>query len=294
MPSSITPLASTGFAAARPRATPPIPPTPPMRPAADRALAIAATSWVAVAVAGQLVFAAYIVALYGRALVGGEPRLWNRVVPHAWVPGATGPNLVFATHVLCAALLLACGALQLVPAVRRHAPRFHRWNGRVFMVAAMAAAAGGAAMVAMRDTAGNLVQHAAILGNAAAIVLFAALAWRAARAHRFEAHRRWALRLYLVASGVWFFRIMLMAWIAVNRGPVGFDPDKFEGPALEAIAFAQTLLPLAVLELHFLVRARGGPLARLGFAATLLALTLLTALGIGAASMIMWIPRFQA
>ena len=100
-----------------------------------------------------------------------------------------------------------------------------------------------------------------------------------------------ALRLFLVVSGVWFFRIGLMLWIVVNRGPAGFDPVTFSGPFLTILSFAQYLLPLAVLELYF--RAQRSTMAgvHVSMAAGLTVLTLVTAGGIAAATMLMWLPR---
>jgi hypothetical protein len=127
--------------------------------------------------------------------------------------------------------------------------------------------------------------------NTAFVIAFATLAWRAARARRFDAHRRWALRLYLVVGGVWFFRIGLMAWIVANRGPAGFDPKSFTGPALTALAFGQTLVPLAILEAWLRARASRSAPARLAAAGLVGAATLATAFGVAAATALMWLPR---
>lgn len=60
---------------------------------------------------------------------------------------------------------------------------------------------------------------------------------------RFDSHRRWALRLFLVVGGVWFFGIGLLASIVANQCPVGFNPNPFSGPFLSVLSFAQFLLP---------------------------------------------------
>lgn len=101
------------------------------------------------------------------------------------------------------------------------------------------------------------------------------------------------LRLFLAANGVWFFRVGLMLWLVVNKRPAGFDPVTFQGPFLTFLAFAQFLLPLAVLELY--LRARDGASAprRAVMAAGLCALTLAMGGGIAAAFMGMWLPHLQ-
>ncbi len=260
---------------------------------ADRALKAAATSWFGVAVLGQLVFAAYVIAFYGGAAVQGQFSTWNKVAAHAYVAGDTFGNAVVALHLLFTVIAIAGGALQLVPAVRRLAPAVHRWNGRVYLLSALVLGAGGLVMLWTRGTVGGLVQHIAISINGVLILGFAAMAWRHALARRFDVHRRWALRLFLAVSGVWFFRIGLMAWIVINQAPVGFDPKTFQGPFLTVLSFAQFLLPLAVLELYFRVQQHAGARGRVAMAGGLFALTLLTALGIAAATMILWRPHMQ-
>ena len=255
-----------------------------------RAMKVAATAWFAVAIAGQLLFAAYVVAFYGRAAARSDFAAWNRVLAHGYVAGDTAANTVLASHLAVAVVVLAAGAMQLMPAVRRRWPAVHRWSGRAYLAAVFVASVGGTWFVWARGTVGDAGQHVGITLNAALIVACAVLAYRAARARRFDAHRRWALRLYLAANGVWFFRIGLMAWIVVNQGPAGFDSKSFTGPFLSFLSFAQYLLPLALLELYFLAQ-RGGPRARLAMACGLGAATLVTAGGVAAASAILWLPR---
>jgi hypothetical protein len=272
--------------------------TPAVTPANERSVHIAGTAlkaaaafWYVVAVLGQLMFVAYVIGFYGRAAARGEFATWNKVLPHGYVPGDTFGNLVVSLHLAFTTVVIVGGALQLLPIVRRLAPRFHRWNGRVYLSAALIMSVGGLVMVATRGAVGGVAQHVAISLNGLLILGCAALAYRYARARRFDVHRRWALRLFLAVSGVWFFRIGLMAWIVVNQGPVGFDPKTFQGPFLTFLAFAQYLLPLAVLELYFRAQASAGALHRFAVAAMLFVLTLVTATGIVAASMIMWLPR---
>lgn len=248
-------------------------------------------AWLAVAMAGQLVFAAYVLGLYGRAAANGQWEQWSRVTPRGYVPGDTLGNLVFGTHLLFTVVVVLGGFVQLVPALRRHAPAVHHWNGRVYLGAAVVLALGGITLMLTRGTVGSAWQQAGTGLNGVVILLCAALAWRHARARRIAQHRRWALRLFLAVSGVWFFRIGLMAWLMIHRAPVGFDPETFSGPFLTFLAFAQFLLPLAVLELVFRAQASTHTGLRLGTSVLLLGLAALTALGVVGATLVMWWPR---
>jgi hypothetical protein len=255
------------------------------------ALKWAAGFWFAVTAAGQLFFVAYLAMFYGGAVMRGNLAGWNKVVAHAYVPGSAVGNTVFGTHILMAAIIMLGGLLQLVPQVRARWPVFHRWNGRVYVVSAVAASLAGLWMVWFRANSGDLVQHLGITLNATVVMLCAFMAVRHAMARRLVVHRRWALRLFLAVSGVWFFRVGLMFWIAINKGPAGFDPATFTGPALNVLSFGQTLLPLAVLELYLGAQAGGGAVGRIAMAAGLVLLTLAMCLGIGVAAMAMWLPH---
>jgi hypothetical protein len=258
----------------------------------NSALQAAATCWFVVAGVGQLMFVAYLFGFYGRTAILGQFEAWNQVFPRSYVAGDTVHNTVVAMHLAFAALITAGGLLQLMTGVRRWFPRFHRWNGRVYLVSAFVMGVGGLAMVWTGTNVGDLSQQVAISINAILVMLCAVMVLRHALARRFALHRRWALRLFLVVSGVWFFRIGLTSWILVNQGPVGFDPDRFTGPALTTIAFGQYLLPLAILQLYFHTQDRAGSRGRAVMATGLFASTLFTAVGIVAASMMLWLPNF--
>jgi hypothetical protein len=258
---------------------------------ARKALNAAATSWFFVAVLGQLMLVVFVVGFYGRAAAQGHFETWNKVLPHGYIPGDTAGNLIVSMHLVFATLIIVSGALQLTTGVRRLFPVFHRWNGRFYLVSAFVMSLGGLAMIATRGAVGGPGQTIAISINAVLVMAFAGMTLRHALVRRFDLHRRWALRLFLVVSGVWFFRIGLMFWILVNRGAVGFDPHTFRGPALTIIAFAQYLLPLFVLELYFRAQRSTAPRTHVAMAASLAVLTLATATGIFAAIMMMWLPR---
>jgi hypothetical protein len=262
---------------------------------ADAALRISARFWFLVAVAGQWTFVAYILGFYGVAAVQGNLTAWNGVLPHGYVPGETLGNFALAGHLLFAAIITVGGPLQLVPLIRARFPRFHRWNGRTYIFTAVTMAVTGLYLSSSgRTTAGDASQGLGIGINAILILIFAALALRHAIARNFVTHRRWALRLFLVVSGVWFFRVGLMFWFTLHQGrPVGLTLDPFAGPFLTFLAFAQYLLPLAILELYFRTQDHAGAAGRFAMAAGLVVLTLAMGVGIFTATVGMWLPRIS-
>lgn len=245
-----------------------------------RPLPSAVGLWFLVAATGMLIFAAYIGVSYGAAALGGRPG------ESRWVAGDGLGNSMLSVHLIFALLLTVIGVLQLVAPLRRRVPGLHRGLGRIFMVGALLASVSGFYLVWVRGTVGGPVMHAAISLNGVLIITFAVLAWRHARARQFDVHRRWALRLFIAVSGVWFFRVGLMLWLMLWQRPVGFDPQTFTGPFVYALSFAQFLVPLAVLEIY--LRAHG---RSLGLSIALVLLSVATAGGIFGAAMGLWLPR---
>lgn len=285
VPAVAASVASRGGVACRESLRPRLPP-------AARLLRAAAVAWFGAAAVGQLAFAVYVAGFYGRATATGHPERWNEVMPHGYVAGDTFFNLVLGLHLAFAVVVTVGGVLQLIPAIRRSWPAFHRRLGRTYLAAAAVMAVGGLVMVWGRGAVGDLPQHVAISLNALIVLACAAAAWRHARARRFDRHRVWALRLFLAVSGVWFFRVGLMAWIVANRGPAGFDPERFSGPFLTALAFGvYVVLPLGVLELYLRAQRGRRDGARYAMAGVLAALTLTMTAGIAAATALLWLPR---
>lgn len=258
------------------------------------ALRFAAAAWWVVSIAGHALFGAYIAGTYGWATLHGDWAAWNRVWPTGHVSGEPAGNLVVAAHVLLAAVVACCGPLQLIPALRRRAPWFHRWNGRIYVTVSMLVGLAGLAMLAGGRSLVGASQNGNVGINGILLVICAALAWHRARKRDFAAHRRWALRLFVLAAGVWLFRIGMAAWIAISGGIVGFDPATMRGPALWTLALGAWAVPLLVLQAYLHAersRATGG---RYAVAALLMVLTAATAFGVYRATVGMWLPPMLA
>lgn len=258
-----------------------------------RPLRMAATAWFALAATGQLLFVAYLFLLYGRAALHGDWAVLNKVMPHGYVAGDTAGNLAIALHITLAAYITVAGLIQLVPQIRARVPALHRWNGRIYLVCVSAACIAGLYMVWVRGSIGDLSQHLGITLDALLVLVCAGMTVRHAMARRIVVHRRWALRLFMVANAVWFYRVGLMFWVLINHGPVGFDPKTFTGPTLTIVSFANSLLPLAVVELYLRAQERGSPRQRKAVAATVGLLSLAMAIGIFGAVVGLWLPNVQ-
>jgi len=261
---------------------------------ADKLLRASTGFWFVVALVGQFAFAFSIAAFYGLTALRGDFQAWNKVLAHGYEAGATMGNAALAGHIIFATVINIAGALQLIPGVRNRFPAFHRWNGRVFVLGAFTQAITGLYLtLSGRRIVGDVTQHVISVLGAVLIMFCAGMALRYAMARDFTTHRRWALRLFLVASASWFFRLGFFLTV-VLFGPVGFDPTTFSGPLLTFWSLAQYLLPLGVLELYLFAQDHPGALRRMATASVLFVLTLAMGAGIAAVAMAAWVPNVKA
>jgi uncharacterized membrane protein len=259
---------------------------------ADAVLNAAARFWFVVAVIGQLIFAFAVASFYGLTAFRGDYHGWK--ITHGYIPGVTKGNLAVAMHLASAVIVMLAGAVQLVPQVRKRFPVFHRWNGRVYILTAVSLSLAGLYITWIRGSVGDFTEHIGSTINAILIWLCAALALRYALARNFKSHRRWALRLFMVVSASWFYRLAFFLTLLVFKRPIGFDPVTFTGPFPTAMIFAQYLFPLAVLEIYLRAQDSPGALRRMATAGMLFALTLAMAAGIFAVTMVKWVPQVKA
>ena len=255
-----------------------------------KVLKTTASFWFIIAVLGQWLFATYVGAFYGGAAVQGDFMKWNRVLPHGYVEGETMGNLATAIHVFLAVAILVGGPLQFIPAIRNRFRKFHRTNGRLYVGLVVLVSLSGTYMVLSKGTISGLIGDISININALLVFIFSVLTIRTAISKKFEAHNQWAFRLFLVANGVWFFRIGLMFWLMIMGGPVGFDPATFRGPFLIFLGFGQYLLPLLIYQLY-LKSKKAEPTGKFLMSILLFICTLITGIGVFAATMGMWLPR---
>lgn len=254
------------------------------------ALKGAGVIWFLTAAIGQLAFVYFIVVYYGGRTLAGDYAAWNdKPLIDGYTPGDRMGNVMFALHVLPAAVITFGGLLQLIPQLRNRFPSLHRWNGRLFLFIAYSMAIGGLALTWGRGTYLSVFPAIAISINALLILAFGAVAWRLAVQGNIDAHRRWALRTFITVNGVWFFRVGIMAWIILNQGPVGMA-NNLGGPADIALAFGCYLIPLAVLEIYFVAQRAGNSAAKFAAALLVLVMTGVMAVGIFGTIAMMWTP----
>lgn len=158
------------------------------------------------------------------------------------------------------------------------------------MLAAITSVA-GFYLVWTRGVPGGILGHIAISLDAVLILVFGGLAMNFAMKRQFDRHRRWAMRLFMVVSAVWFFRIGLMFWFMATGG-IGINPETFEGPFITFIYFGQMAVPLLILGGYFFAQKNKNAVVKTGTAAVLFLATGIMLMGVFAATFGMWLPRF--
>ncbi len=202
-----------------------------------------------------LLFGLYILAFYAGALAVGALDDWNTVLPRLYEPTTPAATVGIGLHFAAGGIILVLGSIQLVEAIRARYPALHRWIGRVYVTAAVAAGAGGLVFIAVKGTVGGIVMDVGFGLYGVLMVLAAVQALRHARAGRVEQHRVWALRLYALAIGSWLYRMDYGFWFLL-ADRAGHTSD-FRGWFDMVMAFFFYVPNLLVVEA--LVRARRTP-----------------------------------
>ncbi|MGH8241982.1 MAG: DUF2306 domain-containing protein [Steroidobacteraceae bacterium] len=262
-----------------------------LEPASRAVLDASARLWWVVTALGQWIFAFYVAAFFGTRLArDGLEGLKDSHLFNGYIPGDDIGNAAVAAHVVLAIVIMSVGPLQMLPQIRGRFPILHHWMGRSYILAAVTASVAGLYLIWSRPIFGPLSNNIATSLDGVLIVSFAAIALRHAIARDIATHRRWALRLFMVASSVWFLRIGFRLWDFLTGG-VGIDEKSFSGPFVVTWHFGQFLLPLAILELYFRARDSEDPRARAAMAGGLFMISILMGIGAFLVATNSWLAR---
>jgi hypothetical protein len=249
---------------------------------------LAATAWLSAAF-----FGTYIVFFYAGAIAVGTPAQWNANLPGLFEPRAPIGTAGIAAHFAAGGIILLLGPIQLIARIRNGAPAFHRWAGRLYVLAAFTAGLGGLSFIAANGTIGGAAMNIGFGGYGALMVLASVQTWRHARARRapgrLAKHRAWAIRLFALAIGSWLYRMDYGFWILFTGG-AGHTSD-YRGAFDLAMDTAFYLPNLAVAEAFIRARAAPGrPALQSGAALLLVAVAGFIALATYQFARLYWLP----
>lgn len=257
---------------------------------ADKFLKFSVRFWFLVMATGETLFTLALASLYGPAAVHRDPHALTRFMSHGYITGDMLGNSIVVVHIVSAVIINLGGIIQLIPQVRNRFPTAHRWVGRTYLVGAAGLSLAGLYITWVRAAGAPFADHFGISLDALLILVCGFFSLHYALKRQFDRHRRWTLRLFLVGNGSFFFRTGVFFWLAVNRGPVGFDPDTFEGPFLTFMSIAESLLPLALLQMYFCAQRTTSQTPRYLVAAGITLAALEVGIGVLAVSAVVWMP----
>lgn len=191
-------------------------------------------------------FGLYILAFYAAALYQGNMQRWNEILPELYSPSSGTATAGIGLHFAAGGIILILGSIQLIDALRNRYPAFHRWVGRVYILASVFAGLGGLSFILLTGTIGGTVMDIGFGLYGVLMLVCAVETYRHAAARRIDAHRAWALRLYALAIGSWLYRMDYGFWIMLTDG--WGHGDGFSGPFDKVMAFFFYLPNLLVAE----------------------------------------------
>jgi uncharacterized membrane protein len=118
-----------------------------------------------------------------------------------------GRRLAFVLHISASPIALTLGLLQFLPRLRGRYPVFHRWTGRIYVLAVLIGGVSGLVMAL-----GSFDRPVAAFGFGALAILWLGVtgqAIRLAMAGRTTEHRRWMVRSYAMTLAAVTLRIEL-------------------------------------------------------------------------------------
>ncbi|KZN54320.1 DUF2306 domain-containing protein [Pseudoalteromonas luteoviolacea] len=247
---------------------------------ANQWLRYAASFWFVAVLAGQWFFFYYIITFYGFSVINDNMEVWNRWEVFGKTPYQVGDftgNLAFAAHAIGAGFVAFGGALQLLPQMRRHFPKFHKINGYLYLLTVFLLSVSGFYLVWIRDQHPITLDGIGTSINGILILAFTFFCARTAIKKDIRNHRKWALRLFLVSNAQWFLRLGVFSYLVTGTS-LGLDP-KFGDPFFPMWTFGCFVVPLVMAELYFLAGDTHRQIIKSIAACSLLILTVLMLVG---------------
>ena len=196
-------------------------------PLEDKLTRIASSILLTIVWTSALIFGLYILVFYAAPLFGGNLEQWNELLPNIYKPENPSATVGIGIHFAAGGLILIMGAIQLMSSVRQRFPVFHRWVGRIYIVACLLAAVGGFLFILINGTVGGWIMDIAFGLYGILMFIAAVETMRHAMARRMDKHRAWAIRLFALAIGSWLYRMDYGLWMAFTDR---LGMDRFTGP----------------------------------------------------------------
>jgi len=175
-----------------------------------------------------ILFGLYILAFFAVPIFQATLDSWNESLPGLYEEGKAASTAGIGAHFIAGGIILVLGCIQLMSAVRERFPVFHRWTGRVYVVACLTTALGGLLFVVFSGTIGGLIMDIGFGLYGVLMLLCAVMTIKFAMARKIENHRAWAVRLFSLAVGSWLYRMDYGFWYML--ADLAGHTETFDGP----------------------------------------------------------------
>ncbi|MFK7980663.1 MAG: DUF2306 domain-containing protein [Saprospiraceae bacterium] len=134
--------------------------------------------------------------------------------------------------------------------------KVHRIIGYIFTVAAILTSFGGFIYVGIHGTTGGTPMNIAFSLYGVFLLIATYQTIQFARQKAILKHNEWALRLFILAMGSWFYRVCYGFYFTLDPSGSGHQND-FHGLFDLVMNFGFFIPPLVLLELYFYLNKRG-------------------------------------
>jgi len=245
--------------------------------------------WFSCLLLAQTCFVIYLALGYGLTSVTTGISGWSLLNKTAYIANDPTGNLMYAAHVLLAIVMIIGGSLQLIPTLRVKYTKFHRYNGRLFVLLACTISLAGIYLMVIRGSVGSPLTQGLTIFGGCVIILSSIFAVRAAKTRNIKHHQIWAIRLYLAANGVLFFRLIIFAWFLLF-GTLGIDTTTFTGPTVLAASICSYVLPLVIAELIRYAESTKNKVITIATASLMLFISIIFLVGLLSVVLAQWYP----
>ncbi|WP_029880486.1 DUF2306 domain-containing protein [Pseudoalteromonas sp. TB64] len=255
----------------------------------NQLLSISKKMWFACLLIAQGCFVTYLILGYGLTSVTTGLSGWSLLNKTAYIANDPTGNLMYAAHVLLAIVMIIGGSLQLIPTLRVKYTKFHRYNGRLFVLLACTISLAGIYLMVVRGSVGSPLTQGLTIFGGCVVILSSIFAVRAAKTRNIKHHQIWAIRLYLAANGVLFFRLIIFAWFLIF-GTLGIDTATFTGPTVLAVSICSYVLPLGIAELIRYAEKTTNTIILITTASIMVLISLIFLVGLSGVVLANWYP----
>jgi len=170
--------------------------------------------------------------------------------------GYSYSNTSIGLHMIFGVAVTALAPLQLLMGWTRKWMKAHRIIGYIFSAAAFMTSFGGLIYIMIHGTTGGTHMDIpfAIYGILLLIATFQTI--RFARAKKIKIHNEWALRLFVLAVGSWFYRVCYGFWFTFHPDLSGHT-NTFDGSFDLVMNWGFFVAPLVLLEIYFFLNKQG-------------------------------------